>query len=487
MAKNKLMKQAIAMAAKEALAKRDYSYYFLLANPKSKLYKHTRFVCEKLQKIIDGEQHFYIVEMPPQHGKSLSITKTFPSYYLMRNPSKHVMVSAYSQDLYTQFAASNRRNFTAWSKLFGLKTGKNTANEFEVLDPHGEESPGSFFATSMLGGASGMPADLLIIDDPIKNSEEAMSPTIKNKIWNEWNMTFYPRLQKGGSVIVIMTRWQKDDLAGRLLQRSSLPWEEIKLPAIAEDMPDGQTDAIGRKAGEPLCPELHDLDELLTHKHDMGTQQFTALYQQSPTVEGGNLFKREWVKYFVPDRQTQVRLGLTDEEAVVQPKIFDELAQSWDATFKDGDSSDYVAGQVWARRDADYYLMDWVHERLSFVQTLSAIRSITAKWPKAKAKYIEDKANGSAIIDTLKHEIGGIIPVTPDGGKIVRASAVSPLWEAGNIYVPHPLWKPGVEDLLQEIFEFPNAAHDDYVDAMTQALNYIKNHKKVIHRFGGRV
>lgn len=486
MTMNKLMKQAIAMAAKEALAKRDYSYYFLLANPKSKLYRHTKYVCEKLQKIIDGEQHFYIVEMPPQHGKSLSITKTFPSYYLMRYPSKHVMVSAYSQDLYTQFAASNRRAFTTWSKLFGLKTGKNTANEFEVLDPHGEGSPGSFFATSMLGGASGMPADLLIIDDPIKNSEEAMSPTIKNKIWNEWNMTFYPRLQKGGSVIVIMTRWQKDDLAGRLLQRSSLPWEEIKLPAIAEDLPDGQTDAIGRKAGEPLCPELHDLDELLTHKHDMGTQQFTALYQQSPTVEGGNLFKREWVKYFVPDRQTQARLGLTDKEAVVQPKIFDELAQSWDATFKDSDNSDYVAGQVWARRDADYYLMDWVHDRLSFVQTLSAIRSITAKWPRAKAKYIEDKANGSAIIDTLRHEIGGIIPVTPDGGKVVRASAVSPLWEAGNVYVPHPLWRPQVEDLLQEIFEFPNAAHDDYVDAMTQALNYIKKHKKVLHRFGGR-
>lgn len=482
----KLMKQAVAMAAKEALAKRDYSYYFLLANPNAKLYRHTKYVCEKLQKIIDGEQHFYIVEMPPQHGKSLSITKTFPSYYLMRNPSKHVMVSAYSQDLYTQFAASNRRAFTSWSKLFGLKTGKNTANEFEVLDPYSEGSPGSFFATSMLGGASGMPADLLIIDDPIKNAEEAMSPTIKNKIWMEWNLTFYPRLQKGGSVIIIMTRWQKDDLAGRLLQRSSLPWEEIKLPAIAEDMPEGQTDAIGRKAGEPLCPELHDLDELLTHKHDMGTQQFTALYQQSPTIEGGDMFKREWVKYFVPDRETQARLGLTDKEAVVQPKIFDELAQSWDATFKDSDSSDYVAGQVWARRDADYYLMDWIHERLSFVQTLSAIRSITAKWPRAKAKYIEDKANGSAVIDTLRHEIGGIIPVTPDGGKIVRASAVSPLWEAGNVYVPHPLWRPQVEDLLQEIFEFPNAPHDDYVDAMTQALNYIKKHQKVLHRFGGR-
>lgn len=475
-----LTKLNLAKAAKRELARRNYADFFMLANPKSKLFAHTRFVCDKLQKIIDGEQHFYIVEMPPQHGKSLTITKTFPAYYLMRNPTKHVMVSAYSQDLYTQFASANRRAFTSWSgPLFGLATGKNTASEFEITDPKDpNQAPGSFFATSMLGGASGMPANLLIIDDPIKNAQEAMSPTIKDKIWSEWNLTFFPRLQKGGSVIVIMTRWQKDDLAGRLLQKMSLPWEEIKLPAIAEDH-----DPIGRQPGEALCPELHDLEELKTHKHDMGTQRFTALYQQSPTIEGGNIFHREWVRYYVPDKQTQVKLGLTDNEARVIPPHMDIQVQSWDATFKSGDNDDYVAGQTWGRRGADFYLLYWRHARMSFTETLEAIREMTRRYPKATTKYIEDKANGSAIIDTLKSSIPGIVPVEPDGGKVVRASAVSPLWEAGNVYVPHPLWRPEIEEMLEEFFEFPNAPHDDYVDAMTQALHYTKQKQQIINRF----
>lgn len=477
---NDLDKKALLLGAREEVARRDYADYFLLANPKAKMFRHTKYIADKLQKIINGEQHFYIVEMPPQHGKSLTITKTFPSYYLMKYPEKHAMVSAYSEDLYSQFAEANRRAFSTWAgRLFGLKTGKNTSKTFDIQDHRG-----SFYATSMLGGASGMPADLLIIDDPIKNSEEAMSTTIKDKIWNEWNLTFYPRLQKGGSVIVIMTRWQIDDLAGRLLHKKSLPWEEIKLPAIAEDIPKGKTDVISRHDGEALCPELHDIDELNTHKKDMGTQKFTALYQQSPTIEGGNIFKREWVKYYVPDRQTMLRLGLTEKQVAIIPRHLTEEAQSWDATFKSEENDDYVAGQTWARRGADYYLLPgWVHARMTFTQTLTAIRDQTKLYPNAKAKYIEDKANGSAIIDVLQKEIPGIVPITPDGGKVVRAGAVSPLWESGNVYVPHPLWKPQVEDLLEEIFNFPNSVHDDYVDAMTQALNYMNKHSSRVNHF----
>ena len=206
-----LEKQGVGLAARQALARRFYADYFMLANPSMRMYKHTQYIADKLQKIIDGEQHFYIISMPPQHGKSLTITKTFPSYYLMQNPDKHAMIVAYSQDLYSQFATSNRRAFSDLSgDLFGLTTSKNTSQTFDIADHRG-----GFYATSVLGGATGMSADLLVIDDPVKNAEEASSPTIKEKIWNEWTMTFYPRLQKGGSVIVIMTRWQTDDLAGR--------------------------------------------------------------------------------------------------------------------------------------------------------------------------------------------------------------------------------------------------------------------------------
>ena len=464
------MKKAIAQSAKMELARRDYKYYFTLANYNSKLYPHTRLLADKLQKIIDGEQHFYIISCPPQHGKSLTITETFPSYYLMRNPDKTVMIAAYSQGLYTQFSKHNRQKFSEWSKrLFGLTTGINTSQLFTV-----EGHKGEFFATSILGSATGHSADLLIIDDPIKDAEEASSPTIKNKIWEEWTNTFSTRLQNNSSVIVIMTRWQKDDLAGRLLQKMSYPWEEIKLPAIAE-LPPGEVDELGRHDGEALCPELHSLEDLKIQKHNLGTQNFTALYQQSPTVEGGNIFKREWVKYYVPDKETMARLGLDEKQVKILPRHLDEVVQSWDATFKSGENDDFVAGQVWARRDANYYLMPGdVHRRMTFTETLAAIREMSARYPNAYSKYIEDKANGSAIIDTLKDEISGIIPIEPDGGKLVRASAVSPLWEAGNVYVPHPLWRPETEDWLQEIFEFPNGAHDDRVDSMTQALNNIR-------------
>lgn len=463
-------KNALALVAREELAWQNYEDYFQLANPGMKLYPHVKLICDKLQKIADGEQHFYIIELAPQHGKSLTITKTFPSYFLMKYPDKHAMIVAYSQDLYSQFAASNRRAFSDWCGAVpypGLKLGKNTSQTFDIQDHRG-----GFYATSVLGGATGMSADLLIIDDPVKNAEEAHSMTVKDKIWDEWNLTFSPRLQKDGSVIVIMTRWQTDDLAGRLLSDSSLPWEEIKLPAIAEDIPAGTTDAIGRKNGEPLCPQLHTLKELETHKHDMGTVKFTALYQQSPIIEGGNVFKDEWVKYYVDSRETLIRLGLTEKDAIIIPRQLDQTVQAWDATFKSKENDDFVAGQVWSRRDANYFLRpNWCHKRLSFTQTLDAIRAMSRMYPEATVKLVEDKANGPAIIDTLKREIPGIMPVSPGAdSKEARAASVSPMWEAGQVFIPHPAWRPEVKDWIAEILGFPNMPHDDNVDSMVYAL-----------------
>lgn len=479
-------KNALALVAREQLAWENYEDYFTLVNPGMKLYPHVKLICEKLQKIADGEQHFYIIELAPQHGKSLTITKTFPSYFLMRHPDKHAMIVAYSGDLYSQFAESNRRNFSTWCGSVpypGLRIGNNTSQKFGIMG-----HSGGFYATSILGGATGMSADILIIDDPIKNAEEAHSTTVKKKIWDEWNLTFYPRLQKGGSVILIMTRWQTDDLAGRLLTRSSLPWEEVKLPAIAEGIPAGTTDVIGRHNGDALCPELHSLHELKTHKHDMGTQKFTALYQQSPIIEGGNIFKREWVKYYVPDRETMLRLNLTEKNVKIRPRLnhMEETVQAWDATFKGGANDDFVAGQTWARYKTDMYLLPhWCHKRLNFTETLDAIRAMSRLYPQATVKLVEDKANGPAIIDTLKHEISGIIPVSPGtDSKESRASSVTPYWEAGQVYIPHPLWISKVDDWIEEILNFPNAPHDDNVDSMVYGvLRLQKKQTSVIDRF----
>lgn len=468
--------EAVGLTEMETeMARRKYAAYFLLANaPEAKLYPHVKIICDAIQKIIDGQQQFLIIELGPQHGKSMAITETLPSYYLMRYPDKKVMVTAYGENLYSQFADSNRDKFTRLApKLFGLTTSKNTANQFDVRNHKGEA-----FFTSMLGSATGHSADLLIIDDPIKNSEEAMSPTVKEKIWKEWTNTFSTRLQNNSSVIVIATRWTTDDLSGRLLQQKAYDWQEIKLPAIATGIPKGQTDIIGRHNGEALCPELHTLDALLAQKKNLGTHAFNALYQQSPTIEGGNIFKRDWIKYYVPDRATMIKLNLTEKDVKILPRHLQDTIQTWDATFKSKENDDFVAGQTWSRRNAELYLRPgWCHKRLSFTETLTAIKNMKRMYPRTSAILVEDKANGPAILDTLRREIAGIMPVSPGAdSKEARAASVSPRFEAGQIYVPHPLWIPAVEDMIEEWIGFPNMPHDDSVDAMVYAVRRLHNH-----------
>lgn len=276
-----------------------------------------------------------------------------------------------------------------------------------------------------------------------------------------------------------MTRWQTDDLAGRLLKEKAYPWEEIKLPAIAEDIPEGKTDAIGRHNGEALCPELHSLKDLEIQKKNLGTHSFTALYQQSPTIEGGNIFKREWIKYYVPNRATMIKLGLTEKDVAILPRHLDQQVQAWDATFKSKENDDFVAGQTWASRGANVYLRPgWCHKRLSFTETLTAIKEQSRLYPRALTKLVEDKANGPAIIDMLKHKLPGIVPVSPGSdSKESRAESVSPIFEAGQVYVPHPLWHPEVEDVIEEWCGFPNMPHDDNVDAMVYAVKRLTKRK----------
>jgi predicted phage terminase large subunit-like protein len=156
--------------------------------------------------------------------------------------------------------------------------------------------------------------------------------------------------------------------------------------------------------------------------------------------------------------------------AIELPRRVDEQLQSWDCAFKDSETSDYVVGQAWGRMGSMYLLGDQIRGRMDFPATVHAVRELSGRFPGAAAKLIEDKANGSAVIQMLEREIVGILPVNPAGGKIARASAVSPLIEAGNVYLPHPLSAPWVDDFIEECAAFPNGAHDDQVDAMTQAL-----------------
>ena len=463
--------EVIAKQAQKELAKRYYRDYVVhVHHGHYEHYRHTELVCETLQRIADGEQLSVLIEMPPRHGKSMTVTESFPSFYLAKNPDKRVIAAAYSDGLATKFGRLNRNKFNEFSHLFNLRLSESNG---AMKDWGVEDHRGGMIATGIGGSITGQGADLMIIDDPIKNMQEASSQKIRDNIWDEWEATLSTRLHDGASLIVIMTRWHEDDLIGRLLARSPRKWIRLRLPAIAED----EDDLLGREIGEPLCRELgYDEKWAEQKKTEVGSRTWAALYQQRPSPAGGNIFKREWMRYYVRTEQQKRDWGLSDD-VVVLPIHYDKLAQSWDCTFKDTSKSDFVAGGVWARKGANFYLLDIDHRRMGFSETMKAIRKMADKWPQARSKYIEDKANGTAVIDMLKDEISGITPIEPEGGKEARANAVSPLFEAGNVYLPHPNLHSWSEDVVEELVSFPNAAHDDLVDMTTQALNQLYTSK----------
>nr|WP_238338670.1 phage terminase large subunit [Carnobacterium maltaromaticum] len=457
--------ETLAKQAESVLNQNYFDHYVKFAhNGQYEHFRHTKLVCKYLQRIADGEQLALMIEMPPRHGKSMTVTESFPSFYLGKNPGKRVITASYSDSLAKKFGRKNKDKFKEFAgPLNNLELSKTNA---AVKDWGIEGHSGGMLSTGVGGSITGHGADLMIIDDPIKNQQDASSETIREKIWDEWESTLSTRLHGGASVIVVMTRWHEDDIIGRLLKQGARPWIRLRLPAVAED----ETDLLHRKIGEVLCPELgYDEKWAKQKQKEVGSRTWSSLYQQRPTPAGGSIFKRKWVKYYVPSREVKDRLNLSDE-TIILPRLFDKQVQSWDCTFKDAETSDFVAGQVWAKKKTDYFLLARRKEKLNFTATLKAIREMSENWPNARAKYVEDKANGSAVISVLENEISGIIPVNPEGGKEVRANAVAPVWESGNVYLPHPDYAPWVNEFLDELEAFPNGAHDDEVDAMTQAL-----------------
>jgi predicted phage terminase large subunit-like protein len=321
---------------------------------------------------------------------------------------------------------------------------------------------GVYRSAGVSGSCTGHGADIICCDDPVKDRAEADSPTISQGIWEWYTSTLYTRLAPGGGIIIIQTRWGDTDLSGRLLEAQAKgegdKWRVINFPAIAEQ------DEEHRKKGEALHPERYPLEALERIKVAIGTRDWEALYQQHPVPDGGAIFKDEWLQ------RTWLPKDL--------PARFDEVLQSWDMTFKDGASSDFVVGQLWGRKGADLYLLDQMRGRWSFTESCAMVEAMTErcrqKFPRTSPRIlIEDKANGPAIIDALKHKVSGIIPVQPDGSKTSRAHACTALWEAGNVLLPDRSVAPWVDEFRLELTRFPSGAHDDQVDSATMATRYL--------------
>lgn len=412
------------------------------------------------------------VSIAPQEGKSSRLTRVGSLWALSRNPELRIGIVSYSQALAEGFG----RDIRNWITGFGgtddsLDLGLRIAPDYGSakrwqLDGH----RGGVVCAGVGSALTGRALEALVIDDPFADKEQADSAYFRERVWGWWQSVGAPRLAPGAPVLVICTRWHEDDLVGRLVAaEDGHRWRVINIPALADHDPaKGQSDPLGREPGQWLASARgRTVAEWEQIKISVGTRVFTALYQGRPSPDQGNVWQRQWWRRYLVPLWSQH----PDSPGAYLVHEADEIVMSWDMAFKDTKSSDFVAGQVWARRGASVFLLDQVCKRLSFTDTLVAFAAMVARWPQAIRKMVEDKANGPAVISSLKSKIPGIVAITPKDSKYARATAVSPFVEAGNVFLPaSEIALFDAEALISQAAAFPNDAHDDMVDATSQAL-----------------
>lgn len=423
-----------------------------------------------------GKQPWLIFSMPPQEGKSQRVSRVFPTWCLLRDPSRRIAIASYADDIAMRWGRQIRDDITTNPDLgLAIHPGIEAAREWQLWGHRG-----GVVTTGVSGALTGRPVDIMIIDDPLKDREEAESPTMRERCINFWRSKASTRLPETSIVVLIMTRWHEQDLAGYLIREHGDDFKLINIPAQAEHV-DGKDDCkcagdgsclgrevLGRQPGEYMeSTRKRSVQGWERRKRAAGSYDWSALYQGHPSPAEGGIFKRDWWKVYDQPRAVERADGTWHALGATT------VIQVWDMTFKDTDGSDFVVGQVWAARGTRAWLVDQVRARMEFTETVTAVETLSAKWPQATRKVIEDKANGPAVISALRDKVGGIIAFTPKDSKEGRARAISPFVEAGDVGLPHPSIAPWVHDYIEEHAAFPNSAHDDQVDCTSMALHQL--------------
>ena len=438
-------------AARESLL--DYELY---VHPNYKASKFHTFLCNKVQEFLETETGHAIdvllISVPPQLGKGTRITETLPAWWLGREPDRKWIIASYNSDFAASFGRKNKQKCEEFNpKIFpGFELATNPCNnvEFETT------KKGGVYSAGLLAGITGHSAYYVIIDDPTKTMEEAMSSTIKDKLWSEYLASVRSRMAAGGKIIIIQTRWAEDDLYGRVLENE----ENVIRINIPCECVDPENDLLGRKLGEGLCPELGKGTKWLQdfkkiYKSKEGSRAWEALYQGNPLNIEDEIIHKDWWKYYDPEDLPEMPYKIL----------------SVDAAFKGKENNDYVAITKWGKRDSKYYLLSSLNKHMGFVETTNKIRELKNNDPEIMFVLIEDAANGSAIIDVLSNEFDGVIPIKPEGGKLARLNAVASAIERGDVYLNR--LDPNNEEIRNQCAYGPQWKHDDIADSISQALN----------------
>ena len=426
---------------------------------------HIKILASYLERVASREITRLMVFMPPRHGKTEEVSIQFPAWYLGNNPQHQIIGASYSENLAYNNSRACRDTILSepYQRLWPYKLDSTGVINWRIK---GKENKRSNYVAAGVGGSlTGEGADIMIIDDPVRNYEDACSIVLRETNWNWYKTVVRTRLQPKAAIILIMTRWHHDDLAGRLLRLSQSDplasvWTMLVLPAEDTDGTRMQPPGILPNYTS-LWPSRYPAPELASLKSDLGSRSYSALYLQSPSDEEGSIVKRVWFKYY---REDPIEL---------QSKLTD-ICQSWDMAFKDTSDSSYVVGQVWGRRGADKFLLDQVRRRMDFTETCKELIRLSAKWPRAGRKMVEDKANGPAVINHLRRVVSGLIPMPKDISKEAALQAASPDIEAGNVHLPDPDLNPWVREYVEELATFGVSPFTDQCDATAQAINYYR-------------
>ena len=419
---------------------------------------HLHLLCEHLEAVERGDIRRLIINMPPRHGKSFCVSDHFPAWYLGRNPRNKIILASHTAQLAFDSSRRNRDHFkdALWPfPKATLSPVSQAATKWET------SVGGECFAVGVGGAIPGHGAHCLIIDDPIAGIDEADSPVIRDKTWKWYLNDARPRLQPGGSIILMHTRWNEDDMVGRILEsKDSKNWTVLSLATVCEDP---ETDPLHRKLGEYLWPAWFDENELPhPDKGDIDTRGWMAQYQQRPVHEVGNMFHRDWWKRYDPESLKQLGLHAS--------------FTSIDSSFKSGVENDFSVMATWGVFEGRAYLMDLWRGQVQYPELVRAARDVFAK--HRVPLIIEDKASGQSLLQSLSQP-DGIHPAIPviaqpierNQSKVSRAERVTRYVEGKAVFIPDNV--PWVGDFIEEHASFPNGKHDDQVDTTSIALRRI--------------
>lgn len=423
-------------------------------------WRHQQYLYSALQRVTDGVTKRLMIFMPPRHSKSETVTVRYAAYTLEQNPKTHIILGCYNQKLANRFSRKTRR--IAESRI-QLSADRKAVEEWETA------VGGGFRAVGVGGGITGFGANLILLDDPVKSSAEAESETYRDKCWDWFNDDLYTRLEPDAAIVLTMTRWHDDDLAGRLIREAAEEggeqWEIVSLPAIAEE-----NDPLGRKRGEALCPERYDREALEKRRRKLGPYSFAALFQQRPVPIEGALFKRDW---FADKIIEAAPTGL-------------RWARGYDLAISQKTSADYTASFRCAfDKLGNLYIADGLRKRLEFPEQQRYV--VHRMRTEASTDHgVERALHGEALVQSLRRVPAvrhvPLKSIRVDKDKYTRALAWANLAEEGRVYLVRGGWNG---DFLDEICRFTGRGdtHDDQVDAVSLAVSMLARRRSRLLAF----